>query len=155
MGIRRTAATHARVSYALSPATVIRRVVSGNSPSDRDRGVAFGGPARLGDRRVDDEPVAIFGQQMPEISQLGLATDRLLVQPRPRLQQRAIDGECSSDSRPSCLMAASTSAKNASAMSPGSSRSRFFVNVVGSQIGSCRVACCTSSTHGLWTLEMA
>ena len=44
--------------------------------------------------------------------------------------------KCSSESRPAARAWARTASKNAAATSPASSRSRFFVNVVGCQTGS-------------------
>jgi hypothetical protein len=54
----------------------------------RERGVAFGRPARVGDRRVDDESVAILGQQVRKVPELRLATHRFLAQPRVRSGRR-------------------------------------------------------------------
>ena len=54
----------------------------------RDRGVAFSRAGRAGDGRVDDEAMAILGQQVRQITQLRFAPDRLLVQPRLRVRRR-------------------------------------------------------------------
>ena len=54
----------------------------------RDRRVKFGRPARVGDRGVNDEPVAVLGQEMTEIAQLGFTATRFLGQPRVRIGGR-------------------------------------------------------------------
>ena len=81
-----------------SSARVVRLVGGHRDPprSERqlaehdDRGVAFGRPTRGGDRRVDDEAVAILGQQVAEIPRLGLAPARFLVQPGIRIGGRLV-----------------------------------------------------------------
>src|SRR6267378_8252136 len=56
--------------------------------------------------------------------------------PRPRLEQRAIAGEMLGGQQATAARSATTSSKKARAMSPASSRSRFLVNVVGTQTAS-------------------
>jgi len=70
MRMRRTAATQARMSYALSAATVRRRVVSGNSPASRSRHHVR--PCRWAAVTAvsTNQAVAILGQQMREIPSL-------------------------------------------------------------------------------------
>ena len=53
-----------------------------------DRRVAFAGAAGVRHRRVDDEAMAILGQQMPEIGQLRLVAGPFLIQPRVGVGRR-------------------------------------------------------------------
>ena len=53
-----------------------------------DRGIAFGRAAGRRDRGVDDQAVAILGQQMPEIAELRFAADGFLIQPRVGIGRR-------------------------------------------------------------------
>jgi len=49
---------------------------------NHDRGVTFGRPGGCGDCRVDDEAMAILGEQMPEIRQPGFVPAAFLVEAR-------------------------------------------------------------------------
>jgi hypothetical protein len=53
-------------------------------------GIAFGRPTGCRDRRVDDQSVAILGQQMREIPEFRFAADGLLVEPRVGIGRRLV-----------------------------------------------------------------
>ena len=81
------------------PSARVVRFVGGDREAPRrqrqlaehgDRRIAFGRAAGRRDRRVDDQAVAILGQQMREIPEFGLAADGFLVQPRVGIGRRLV-----------------------------------------------------------------